>query len=136
LKLFFLAKKNHTQLIHFRTCISRHKCINKIHGSWQPGFQSCGWEHALWLRIIRPYTYEMCSLRKCGWLTHNQVEKIFNSTININENFETGAANLGGKKSQWQRLKTVLIRVARFFFVHDTKTGKMYQINTQYPKCP
>jgi hypothetical protein len=26
-------------------------------------------------------------------------------------------------------------RVARFFLVRDTKTGKMYQINTKYTKC-
>jgi hypothetical protein len=25
-------------------------------------------------------------------------------------------------------------RVARFFLVHDTKTGKMYQMNTKYTK--
>jgi hypothetical protein len=27
-------------------------------------------------------------------------------------------------------------RVARFFLVHDTKTGKMYQINTNVPNGP
>jgi hypothetical protein len=26
-------------------------------------------------------------------------------------------------------------RVARFFLVHDTKTGKMYQMNTKCTKC-
>jgi hypothetical protein len=27
-------------------------------------------------------------------------------------------------------------RVARFFFVQNTKMGKIYQINTNYTKCP
>jgi hypothetical protein len=29
----------------------------------------------------------------------------------------------------------VRTRVARSFLVHDIKTGKMYQMNTKYPKC-
>jgi hypothetical protein len=29
----------------------------------------------------------------------------------------------------------VINRVARFFLVHDTKTGKMYQMVIKFPKC-
>jgi hypothetical protein len=29
-----------------------------------------------------------------------------------------------------------LARVARFFLVQNTKTGKIYQITTNYTKCP
>jgi hypothetical protein len=29
-----------------------------------------------------------------------------------------------------------VIRVARFFLVQNTKTGKIYQISTNYTKCP
>jgi hypothetical protein len=32
--------------------------------------------------------------------------------------------------------KGVHTRVARFFFVQNTKTGKIYQISTNYTKCP
>jgi hypothetical protein len=30
----------------------------------------------------------------------------------------------------------LLRRVARFFLVQNTKTGKIYQITTNYTKCP
>jgi hypothetical protein len=30
----------------------------------------------------------------------------------------------------------VISRVARFFLVQNTKTGKIYQITTSYTKCP
>jgi hypothetical protein len=53
-------------------------------------------------------------------------------------------ANVLGAKHKCCRLKKIIfIRVARFFLVHDTKTGKnvenkykMYQMAIKYPKSP
>jgi hypothetical protein len=39
-----------------------------------------------------------------------------------------------GEKSP--NLVTLLVRVARFFSVQHTKTGKIYQMTTEFSKCP
>jgi hypothetical protein len=75
--------------------------------------------------------------KKLAFLTHNKAKLCENFDHNIGfwENANFFADN-------WQKSQKIVIITSTpgagfpYFLVHDTKTGKMYQMVIKYPTCP
>jgi hypothetical protein len=116
-----------------------------------PGRQVHPWGPGVKLRTVLWISKTYVRSDSSSLYIHKKKTKLFAEKSVWQKNWSryfapTSKTSLFGSRSasvSLPRGRLTLIRVARFFLVHDTKTGKnlpnehkTYQMDIKYPKCP